>query len=85
MMYKVKVFVTLRESVVDPAGAVATKGLQDTGFPEVEEVRIGKYIELTVKKSEENIDEQIKAMCSSLLVNTVIENYRYELEEVGAQ
>ncbi|MBS4206144.1 phosphoribosylformylglycinamidine synthase subunit PurS [Lederbergia citrea] len=84
-MYKVKVFVTLKESVVDPQGSAATKALQKIEFPEVKDVRIGKFIELTVEKTEKNIEETVHEMCRNLLVNTVIEDYRFEIEEVGAQ
>ncbi|MBS4179476.1 phosphoribosylformylglycinamidine synthase subunit PurS [Lederbergia citrea] len=84
-MYKVKVFVTLKESVVDPQGSAATKALQKIEFPEVKDVRIGKFIELTVEKTEKNIEETVHEMCCNLLVNTVIEDYRFEIEEVGAQ
>lgn len=83
-MYKVKIFVTLKESVVDPAGAAATKELKQTQFPEVQDVRIGKYIELTLEKTDQDPNEVVDQMCRELLVNTVIEDYRFEIEEVVA-
>lgn len=83
-MYKVKVFVTLKESVVDPAGAAATKELKQTQFSEVQDVRIGKYIELTLEKSDKDPEEVVDQICRELLVNTVIEDYRFEIEEVVA-
>lgn len=84
-MYKVKVFVTLKESVVDPQGTAATKALQNTEFPELKDVRIGKYIELKLDKTERNIEEAVHEMCRGLLVNTVVEDYRFEVEEVGGE
>lgn len=84
-MYKVKVFVTLKESVVDPQGSAATKALQNSEFPEVQDVRVGKYIELNIEKSNKEIEETIHDMCKNLLVNTVVEDYRFEIEEVGAE
>ena len=83
-MYKVKVFVTLKESVIDPAGAAATKELKNSQYPGVEEVRIGKYIELTINDSDKNLEETVHDMCRNLLVNTEVEDYRFEIEEVGA-
>ncbi|MFF2447129.1 phosphoribosylformylglycinamidine synthase subunit PurS [Neobacillus sp. NPDC058068] len=80
-MYKVKVFVTLRESVLDPQGKAVTQSLNALNYKEVTDVRIGKYMELTVEKSERNIDEVINEICTSLLANPVIEDYRYEVEE----
>lgn len=84
-MYKVKVFVTLRESVLDPQGTVVKSSLHSLDYNEVTDVRIGRYMELTIEKSERNIDEVVKDMCERLLANTVIEDYRYEIEESVAQ
>lgn len=80
-MYNVKVFVTFKESVIDPQGEAAKQALQAMNFSEVENVRVGKYIELSVASTDE-IEKKIEEMCSRLLVNTVIEDYRYEIEEV---
>ncbi|MEO2077246.1 MAG: phosphoribosylformylglycinamidine synthase subunit PurS [Bacillus sp. (in: firmicutes)] len=84
-MYKVKVYVTLRESVLDPQGKAVTHSLHSLDYKQVTDVRIGKYMELTVGKSERDIDEVVHEMCRSLLVNPVIEDYRYEVEECVAQ
>jgi phosphoribosylformylglycinamidine synthase len=48
----------------------------------VEEVRIGKFLELTIAKTDRDLDVLVKEMCERLLANTVIEDYRYEVEEV---
>ncbi|KQL17752.1 phosphoribosylformylglycinamidine synthase subunit PurS [Cytobacillus solani] len=84
-MYKVKVFVTLRESVLDPQGTVVKSSLHSLNYQEVTDVRIGKYMELTIEKSDQPIDEAVKEMCERLLANVVIEDYRYEIEEAVAQ
>jgi phosphoribosylformylglycinamidine synthase PurS subunit len=81
-MIKVKVYVTLRESVLDPQGSAVQTALHALTYNEVEEVRIGKYMELTLSKSEQDVDARVKEMCEKLLANTVIEDYRYEIEEV---
>jgi phosphoribosylformylglycinamidine synthase subunit PurS len=84
-MYKVKVYVTLRESVLDPQGTAVKGALHSLSYHEVQDVRIGKFIELIIEKSERNIDELVREMCEKLLANTVIEDYRYEIEEVVTQ
>lgn len=84
-MYKVKIFVTLRESVIDPAGAAAMRELKRSEFQEVEELRIGKYIEVTMAKTDKNVEEAVHDMCRNLLVNTEVEDYRFEIEEVVAE
>lgn len=83
-MYKVKVYVTLRESVLDPQGNAVKGSLHNLSFHEVADVRIGKYMELTIEKSDRNVEEVVKEMCEKLLANTVIEDYRYDIEEVVA-
>lgn len=80
-MTKVNVYVTLRESVVDPQGIATTDALKNMGFAEVESVRIGKLIELKIDESTTDIDARVKEMCDKLLINKVIEDYRYEIEE----
>lgn len=84
--YKAHVYVTLRPSVLDPAGTAVQSGLEHMGYNNVEQVRIGKYIELLITASDEKTaKEQLDRMCDQLLANPVIENYRFELQEVEAQ
>lgn len=80
-MTKVNVYVTLRESVVDPQGTAAKQALQNLGYNEVENVRIGKLIELELDGTATEIDARVKEMCEKLLVNRVIEDYRIEIGE----
>jgi phosphoribosylformylglycinamidine synthase PurS subunit len=75
-----RVYITLRPSVLDPAGAALESGLRQLGYESVRQTRIGKYIELTlVAETEEGARQDLTAMCEGLLANTVIENYRFEL------
>jgi len=80
-MRKVKIYVTLRESVLDPQGSAVMGALHTMGYGEVADVRIGKYLELQVDDSERELDVIVKEMCEKLLTNTVIEDYRYDVEE----
>jgi phosphoribosylformylglycinamidine synthase subunit PurS len=84
-MYKVKVYVTLRESVLDPQGKAVTQSLHALDYQEVTDVRIGKYMELTIEKSTRDINEVVNDICTKLLANPVIEDYRYEVEECVPQ
>lgn len=78
--YQARIYVTLRPSVLDPAGTAVQSGLQHMGYNNVEQVRIGKYVELTLTADDESAArEQIDRMCDQLLANPVIENYRFEL------
>ena len=77
-MAQVKVFVTLKPSLLDAQGKVVQGALQQLGYGDVEQVRIGKYVEMTVQDGQ-NIDAQVREMCDKLLANPVIEDYRYEV------
>ncbi|MGM0876047.1 MAG: phosphoribosylformylglycinamidine synthase subunit PurS [Bacillota bacterium] len=81
-MYKVKVYVTLRESVLDPQGNAVKSALHSMEYNEVQDVRIGKYMELTIEKSDRDLDVIVREMCEKLLANTVIEDFSYEVQEV---
>jgi phosphoribosylformylglycinamidine synthase subunit PurS len=73
---KAKVFVTLKNGVLDPQGQAVQKTLARTGYAEVAAVRIGKYIELEV--ADGTSKERLEEMCRKLLANTVIEDFRIE-------
>jgi len=84
--YLAKIFVTLRPSVLDPAGVAVQSGLQQMGYDNVENVRIGKYIELTITSNDETKARQdMNRICDQMLANPVIENYRFDLIEVETQ
>ena len=77
---KAKVYVTLKKSVLDPQGKAVHQALGSMGFPEVKDVRMGKYVELELGILDKaQAETKIKTMCEKLLANTVIEEYRYEL------
>lgn len=83
--YSAKIYVTLRPSVLDPAGVAVQSGLQHMGYDNVEQVRIGKYVELTLTADNETAArDQLDRVCDQLLANPVIENYRFELNELAA-
>jgi phosphoribosylformylglycinamidine synthase len=70
----------LRPSVLDPAGTAIRSGLKQLGYENVEEVRIGKYIEIALSAEDEgSAREQLDRMCDRLLANPVIEDYRFEI------
>jgi phosphoribosylformylglycinamidine synthase len=80
MAKKVKVYVTLKRGVLDPQGSAVGRALRSMGFEEVEDVRLGKYIEVTLRdgQSEAEAKQRLDEMCRRLLANTVIEDYRFE-------
>lgn len=77
-MAQVKVYVTLKPALLDAQGKVVLGALQQLGYEDVEQVRVGKYIQMTLRDGE-SADAQVKEMCDKLLANPVIEDYRFEV------
>jgi phosphoribosylformylglycinamidine synthase PurS subunit len=78
-----KVYVSLKPTVNDPQGLTIADGLRSLGFNEVESVRAGKYIEVRMTAaSAAEAGQRVDSMCEQLLANSVIEGYRYDIEEL---
>ncbi|MBB3111927.1 phosphoribosylformylglycinamidine synthase [Paenibacillus phyllosphaerae] len=78
---KATVYVTIKQNVLDPQGSAVQGALHSMGFDEVGKVRIGKYLELELDTNDRaEAESRLKAMCEKLLANTVVEDYRFELE-----
>jgi phosphoribosylformylglycinamidine synthase len=78
--YQAQIYVTLRPSVLDPAGTAVQSGLSHMGYTNVDQVRIGKYVEVTLNADDEDAArQQLDRICDELLANPVIENYRFDL------
>lgn len=73
---KVRIFVRLKPGVLDPQGRAVHHALEGLGFTGVEDVRIGRMVEMDV--ADGTSDEALDKMCAQLLANTVIEDYRIE-------
>ncbi len=80
---KTRVYVTLKNGVLDPQGKAIHHALEGLGFAGINDVRAGKLIELDLATSVG--DEEVEAMCRKLLANTVIENFRIEREAAETQ
>ncbi len=75
-----RVFVTLKKGVLDPQGQAVVRSLGSLGFPEVEDARLGKMIELRVAGTDATAAKaRLEEMCRRLLANPIIEDYRIEI------
>lgn len=82
--FLVEVFVSLKEVVNDPQGLAIRDGLHHLGFPEVQAVRTGKYLRLSVlADSDESAQMRVAQACETLLANTVIEEYRIAVTDAA--
>ena len=79
---KAKIHVTIKNGVLDPQGKAIATALHHLGFKDVVDARQGKYIEVDFLSGTEKkkATEDVDAMCKKLLANTVIENYKFEIE-----
>ena len=74
---KISVVITLKKDVLDPQGKVIHQTVDGMGFPDVNEVRQGKYFEIDIKETDnDKAKAKVEEMCKKLLVNLVIENYK---------
>ena len=77
-----RVYVTPKQGILDPQGKAIARSLHVLGYPEVGDVRLGKYIELRLADvSRGSAETRIREMCERLLANRVIEDFRYEIAE----
>ena len=83
MTFRARVVVTLKPTVNDPQGLTIRGALHSLGYGEVESVRAGKYLELTVDApSQAEAAARVTDMCRRLLANPVIEDFSFEIEEI---
>jgi phosphoribosylformylglycinamidine synthase len=74
---KVKVIVTLKKGVLDPQGKAIQQTLNGLGFSDVSGVRQGKYFDIEIdEKDESKAKSKVEDMCSKLLTNLIIEDYK---------
>ncbi len=83
-MYKATVVVKRRASILDPQGKAVEQGAKLLGFNNIEQTRIGKFIEFFVNVNEkQTAEKEVKEYCHKLLANPIMEDYEYQLEEVS--
>jgi len=81
-MLNAKVYVTLKKGVLDPQGKAVQGSLKSIGYDNVDGVRLGKFIEVTLNETDKSKAETtLDEICKKLLANTVIEDYRFEIVE----
>ena len=83
-MYKARIQVTLRPSILDPQGKTTHHALENLGFDAVERVRMGKFVEMWIDEaSEESAEKVARQACEQLLANPVMEDFEIRLEKAG--
>jgi phosphoribosylformylglycinamidine synthase PurS subunit len=78
---KARVLVRLKQSILDAQGASVKRALEGLGFPEVQDVRVGKVLDLELAGiSADQARKRIEEMCGRLLANPVIEDFTVEVQ-----
>ena len=81
-MYKATINVTLKKSVLDPQGQTVLHALESLGFREAKGLRVGKFFELNLDAPDrQKAEERVRVMCDKLLINPVIEEYSFKLDQ----
>jgi len=81
-MAKARVIITLKKTIMDAQGQTVEKALHNLGYEGVENLRMGKYVEMDLNGApKDKLPAQIDEMCRRLLANPIIEDFRVEIEE----
>ena len=84
-MFQARIYITLKPTVNDPQGGTVLSSLRRLGFDSAEDVRIGKYLLVNINESDRvKAETSATEMCQKLLANPVIEEFRFDLEEMRA-
>ncbi len=78
-MPRIAIDVLLKQEILDPQGRAVQEALPGLGYQGVEDVRIGKHIELVVDADAADLAAQVDAMCTGFLTNPVMESYRWRV------
>jgi len=80
---KAKIYIRLKQGVLDPQGKAVLSGLKSLGFEGLEDVRVGKLIEIKLSPNitPEKARQEVAEMCRKLLANTVIEDFSFDIEQ----
>jgi len=80
-MFEAQIKITLKKTVADPQGLTVKHALESLDFNSIDQVRMGKFITITVKqKDQAKAKAEVEQMCQKLLSNTIIEDYSFDLK-----
>lgn len=81
-MKKIELHITLQDQVLDTQGQALNRAVHDLGYEQVNDIRVGKVIYMTVDETDENsIKNIVNTLSEKLFANTVIEEYSFKILE----
>lgn len=78
-MTKIKVYVTYKESILDPQGEAIKTAVHKLGYETINNIRMGKYFEIEVYADPAQAEQEVAAIAEKLLANPNMETYRLEV------
>ena len=76
MTFRCEVYISPRADILDPQGDAVNRALAGLGFAGASEVKVGKYLTLTLEAdSQASAEQTLREMCDKLLANPIIEDY----------
>ncbi|RYZ50060.1 MAG: phosphoribosylformylglycinamidine synthase subunit PurS [Sphingobacteriales bacterium] len=84
MKFNAKINVMPLKELLDPQGKAVNNSLHNLGLSQVESVRVGKHITLSLDAaSKEEAEKLTTEACKKLLVNHVMEGFDFTIEQVS--
>lgn len=81
-MKNIELIITLQKQVLDTQGQTLTRAVHDLGYTQVNDIRVGKVLYMTVEEAtDEGVANVVNTLSEKLFANTVIEEYRYTIIE----
>ncbi|TDM03866.1 phosphoribosylformylglycinamidine synthase subunit PurS [Macrococcus carouselicus] len=81
-MKNIELYITLQKQVLDTQGQTLTRAVHDLGYSQVNDIRVGKVLYMTVDEAtDEAVDNVVRTLSEKLFANTVIEEYSYKVVE----
>ncbi len=78
-MQTIRIYVTYKESVFDPQGNTITSAAHSLGHEEIDDVKVGKFFDVTLDTNTKPVEEAVKEVAEKLLVNFNLEKYEYQI------
>lgn len=83
MKFRAEIDVMPLEALLDPQGKAVTGSMKNIGLPEIDNVRIGRHIQLTIEAaSKKEAEEKVETACKKMLANLIMEKFTFSIEEI---
>lgn len=83
MKFRAEIDVMPLEALLDPQGKAVSGSMKNIGLPEIENVRIGRHIQLTIEAtSKKEAEDKVEVACKKMLANLIMEKFDFSVEEI---